>query len=170
MPLMSNVKPMRLLHPTDYQPEAASRFVSARSQIQRLLPSAVVEHIGSSAIPGALSKGDLDICVLVAPTHHELYVLTLTNFGYVEKRDTLRTEQLCMLEWHKPGEEHAVQLVASGSPFEMFIAFRDALLACPALVAEYNQLKLNAAHVCEVEYRAAKSTFIERVIRETKLQ
>lgn len=129
-----------------------------------------MEHIGSSAIPGALSKGDLDICVLVAPSHHELYVRALKNFGYVEKRDTLRTEQLCMLEWHKPGEEHAVQLVASDSPFEMFIAFRDALLARPALVAEYNQVKLNAAHLSEVEYRAAKSTFIERVIRETKLQ
>lgn len=108
--------------------------------------------------------------MLVAQSHHELYVLTLKNFGYVEKSDTLRTEQLCMLEWHKAGEEHAVQLVASGSPFEMFIAFRDALIARLALVAEYNQVKWNAVHLSEVEYRAAKSTFIERVIRETKLQ
>jgi GrpB-like predicted nucleotidyltransferase (UPF0157 family) len=141
-----------------------------RAQIKRLLPDAVIEHIGSSAIPGAVSKGDLDICVLVAPSDHEPSVRTLTGCGYVEKPGTLRTEQLCMLEWHKPGEEHAIQLVMEGSPFEMFIAFRDALLARPALVAQYNQVKLNAAHLSEAEYQAAKSIFIERVIRETKLQ
>jgi GrpB-like predicted nucleotidyltransferase (UPF0157 family) len=161
---------MRLLQPIEYQPGATSRFVSARDQIKRLLPDAVVEHIGSSAIPGAVSKGDLDICVLVAPLVHEPSVRTLTGWGYVEKTGTLRTAQLCMLEWHMRGEEHAVQLVAHGSPFEMFIAFRDALLARPALVAEYNQVKLNAAHLSDAEYRVAKSTFIEGVIRDAKPQ
>lgn len=161
---------MHLLQPIEYQPGATSRFISARTRIKRLLPNAVVEHIGSSAIPGAVSKGDLDICVLVAPSEHEASVRTLKDWGYVEKTDTLRTAQLCMLEWHTQGEEHAVQLVAHGSPFEMFIAFRDALLAHPSLVAEYNQVKLDAAHLSEAEYRAAKSTFIERVIRDANPQ
>ncbi|OGA81092.1 MAG: hypothetical protein A2711_08160 [Burkholderiales bacterium RIFCSPHIGHO2_01_FULL_63_240] len=161
---------MRLLQPLDYQAAITSRFVLARTQIHRLLPHAVVEHVGSSAIPGAVSKGDLDICVLVAKSDHQPSVRTLTDWGYTEKLDTLRNEQLCMLEWHKPNEEHAVQLVAHGSPFEMFITFRDALLTCPALVDEYNQVKLNAAHLSATEYRAAKSTFIERVLRETKKQ
>ena len=161
---------MHLLQPIDYQPAINSRFVLARAQIQRLLPNAVVEHIGSSAIPGAVSKGDLDICVLVGRSDHAPSVSILIGHGYTEKLDTLRNEHLCMLEWHNQDEEHAVQLVAQGSPFEMFIVFRDALLACPALVDEYNQVKLNAAHLSATEYRAAKSIFIERVLSETKSQ
>ena len=159
---------MLLLRPDEYQPRAASRFASVRAQIERLLPRAVVEHIGASAIPGAVSKGDLDICVRVTPSDHASVVCTLTGCGYIEKLDTLRTQQLCMLEWHKPSEEHAIQLVAEGSPFDMFIAFRDALLADPYLVTEYNQVKLHAAHLSDAEYRAEKSAFIERVIRESQ--
>lgn len=158
---------MNLLQPMDYQTAITSRFVLARAQIKRLLPNAVVEHIGSSAIPRAVSKGDLDICVLVAQSDHAPSAGTLIGYGYAEKLDTLRNEQLCMLEWHNAGEMHAVQLVAQGSPFEMFIAFRDALLARPALVDEYNQVKLNAAHLSATEYRAAKAIFIERVLSET---
>lgn len=161
---------MRLLQPSDYQAAIGSRYVWARTQILRLLPHAVVEHVGSSAIPGAVSKGDLDICVVVAQSDHQASVHTLTAWGYTEKLDTLRNEQLCMLEWREAHEEHAVQLVAHGSPFEMFMTFRDALLTCPALVNEYNQLKLHAAHLSATEYRAAKSNFIERVLRETKKQ
>jgi GrpB-like predicted nucleotidyltransferase (UPF0157 family) len=161
---------MHLLQPIEYQPAITSRFVFARALIQRLLPNAAVEHIGSSAIPGAISKGDLDICVLVAQSDHAPSVNILKGHGYTEKLDTLRNEQLCMLEWHNLDEEHAVQLVAKGSPFEMFMVFRDALLACPALVDEYNQVKLNAAHLSATEYRAAKSIFIERVLSETKSQ
>jgi GrpB-like predicted nucleotidyltransferase (UPF0157 family) len=29
------------------------------------LPGARVEHVGSTAVPGSLTKGDLDICVIV---------------------------------------------------------------------------------------------------------
>lgn len=75
-----------------------------------------------------------------------------------------------MLEWLEPSEAHAIQLVAEGSHFDMFIAFRDSLLAHPSLVAEYNQVKLHAAHLPDTEYREKKSTFIERVIRESKFQ
>jgi GrpB-like predicted nucleotidyltransferase (UPF0157 family) len=161
---------MHLLQPTEYQPVIASRFALARAQIQRLLPHAVIEHIGSSAIPGAVSKGDLDIYVSVAPSDHATSISILRGHGYAEKLDTLRNEHLCMLEWHHPDEAHAVQLVARGSPFETFLVFRDALLARPALVDEYNQIKRSAAHLSATEYRAAKSGFIERVLRETKSQ
>ncbi len=155
---------MQLLPPHEYQPSMASRFVRMQDRIRRLVPESQIEHIGSSSIPGSLSKGDLDICVVVPPSDHDATVKRLTDYGYAEKMDTLRTEHLCMLEWHQPGDEHAVQLVAKGSAFEFFMTFRDALLSDPSLVTRYNQIKMDASGKSESEYRAAKSRFIEQVL------
>ncbi len=156
---------MRMLESTQYQPALITRFELVRQRMSALLPEARVEHIGSSAIPGAISKGDLDVCVLVPASEHHRAVMALTRHGYVEKSGTLRTDALCMLEWHEPGHKHAVQVVATGSEFEkMFITFRDSLRQNPDLVARYNQVKEAAAHLGESAYRSAKSRFIDEVL------
>lgn len=49
------------------------------------------EHVGSSSVPGAISKGDLDIYVGVDPQEHASAVLKLIDCGYKVKADTLRT-------------------------------------------------------------------------------
>jgi GrpB-like predicted nucleotidyltransferase (UPF0157 family) len=157
---------MRLLLPVEYQSRLHLRFVQLHDRIKQLLPNSSIEHVGSSSIPGALSKGDLDVCVLVQPNEHLDAIRRLTEVGYVEKIETLRTEQLCMLEWHVCDEEHAIQLVAQGSSFEMFMTFRDALISDPSLVAKYNQVKLEAAKNADGKYREAKSLFIEAVLRD----
>jgi GrpB-like predicted nucleotidyltransferase (UPF0157 family) len=40
-------------------------FESLNAMLTALLPEARIEHIGSTAIPGAVTKGDLDIRVQV---------------------------------------------------------------------------------------------------------
>ena len=154
-----------LLRPEQYRPAIVQRFARVAQRLRASLPGAQIEHIGSSAVAGAVSKGDLDVAALVAPEEHAAAVQTLAALGYRETPDTLRAPALCMLDWHWPGEQHAVQVIARGSRFEMFIAFRDALRAEPALVAEYNRVKADASGLSEVGYRAAKSEFIERVLQ-----
>ena len=61
---------MKLLEPSEYQAAAGAVYLSVVQEIARLLPDAQAEHIGASAIPGAVSKGDLDICVLVTAQEH----------------------------------------------------------------------------------------------------
>ena len=39
----------------------AAAFAVHRQQLEELLPGAEVQHIGSTAVPGSLTKGDLDI-------------------------------------------------------------------------------------------------------------
>ena len=154
----------RLLNPSDYQAQAASVFAFVATEASRLLPDAQVEHIGASAIPGAVSKGDLDICVLVAPQAHAQAVQTLRAAGYAIKADTLRTPALCMLLSPRTDMDVALQVVARGSEFEFFLHFRDALRANPALVEQYNQLKTRFATSREERYRAEKSRFIAAVL------
>ena len=157
--------PIALLKPHAYQPALALRFDAVRRRLAAVLPAdAALEHIGASAIPGALSKGALDIGVRAPAAAHADVVQRLCELGYVPAQDTLRTDALCMLEWPGADEAHALQVVAAGSRFDMFTAFRDALRAQPALVARYNQIKSNAANDTEDAYRAAKAAFIREVL------
>ncbi|MEK1904232.1 MAG: GrpB family protein, partial [Pseudomonas sp.] len=110
------------------------------------------------------SKGDIDLCVLVEQMQFEHALGVLEQLGYRQKLDTLRTEQLRMLVSPRRDIDLAVQLIAQGSEFEFFLAFRDALLGSAELVERYNQVKLDAAHLSEDEYRAAKSRFIDTVL------
>jgi GrpB-like predicted nucleotidyltransferase (UPF0157 family) len=156
---------VKLLDTPEFQARAGAVFVSVAEQLAQLLPDARVEHVGASAVPGAITKGDLDICVLVAPNSHQSTVATLESSGYVVKTGTLRSPELCMLLSPRTDLDVALQVVAKGSRFEFFMHFRDALRADPLLVQQYNQLKRNFASQGAERYRDEKAAFIESVLR-----
>ncbi|MDL5030798.1 GrpB family protein [Pelomonas sp. APW6] len=158
---------MKILAAADYQPALLALFDRSAAALRALLPQARVEHVGASSIPGASSKGDLDIAVIVPPEAHAQAVARLGEAGFQIKTDTLRTPALCMLlapgDWSE-GHDLALQVIASGSAFEDFLVFRDALRADPALVAAYDEVKRRHAGAGEDAYRTAKARFIESVL------
>ena len=158
---------MKILAAADYQPAILALFDRSAAALRALLPDARVEHVGASSIPGASSKGDLDVAVIVAPEAHAQVVARLGEAGFQIKTDTLRTPALCMLiapgDWSE-GHDLALQVIASGSEFEDFLVFRDALRADPALVAAYDEVKHRHAAAGEDAYRTAKARFIESVL------
>lgn len=150
--------------PRHYQDRAIAAFEDAELLLGAILPDARIEHIGASAIPGAYSKGDVDICVAV-PRDRFLEALgVLGEAGYTIRPDTLRTEQLCMLDAPESDVPLSVQLIEAGSRYEFFMRFRDALRDDATLVARYNALKIDAAPYGIEAYRAAKSRFILDVL------
>ncbi|MBI3285815.1 MAG: GrpB family protein [Burkholderiales bacterium] len=155
---------MQLLNPEHYQPAAALLYAEVATAVQAALPLARLEHVGASAIPGAVSKGDLDICVLVAAEQHAAAVAVLQGLGYAIKPDTLRTPELCMLQADSKELDVALQVVAVGSKFEFFMHFRDALRADPELVVAYNRVKLEALALGPVRYRQEKAKFIQQAL------
>jgi GrpB-like predicted nucleotidyltransferase (UPF0157 family) len=157
---------MKIQPPESYQPEADELFRTVKSRLQKMFPYFAIEHVGSSAVPGAYSKGDLDICLVVPRSMIEFAVVSLVSAGYLEKLDTLRTSELCMLEWHEIQSMHAVQVVADRSRYMNFIHFRDILLHHPKLVDEYSKIKKAHASATALDYRNEKSKFIERVLEE----
>ncbi|MEP7154125.1 MAG: GrpB family protein [Betaproteobacteria bacterium] len=148
---------MNLYPASEYQATAIRLFNECAKEVFRALPFARVEHVGSSSIPGAISKGDLDICVVVPGGLHENAVTVLEAIGYRIKPDTLRTPELCMLESPREDADIALQLIAAGSKFEFFMRFRDALCAQPLLVEQYNKVKLLAKDRSDTAYREEKS-------------
>lgn len=154
---------MIFLEPEQYQERCAQLFTSYQKDISTLLPFAKIEHIGSSAIPNAISKGDLDIYIEVMPEQFEFAIEQLKTLNFIEKQNTLRTHELCMLE-SLNNDDVAFQIVVSGSIFTFFLAFKNKLINSPTLVNEYNELKLQCSHLDPDQYRTIKSDFINRVL------
>lgn len=146
----------------EYQPHCAQLFESYKNKIQQLIPFARVEHIGSSAIPNAISKGDLDIYIEVSAQQFLDAIKKLQQLGFKEKPDTLRTHQLCMLQ--SQVHDVALQIVVTGSEFQNFLTFRDQLRHHPELVQQYNQLKQSCSGTSPEQYRQIKAIFIQNVL------
>lgn len=62
---------MKLLEPSCYQSLASAAYESVVDELSPLLTDARFEHIGASAIPGEISKGDLDIALQVVAAGSE---------------------------------------------------------------------------------------------------
>jgi GrpB-like predicted nucleotidyltransferase (UPF0157 family) len=158
---------MKIHLPEDYQPLAHRVFDEVYAELHPLLPSAKIAHVGSSSIPGAISKGDIDICVAVPAAEFDVTLATLEAQGYKIKADTLRTPQLCMLDASRVDISLAIQLIEKDSAFEFFHKFRDALIDDPDLLAQYNALKLRFADQGADVYRDEKAKFISAVLAES---
>ncbi|MDO7196789.1 GrpB family protein [Acinetobacter pittii] len=154
---------MVFLEPEQYQQRCAQLFNSYQKDISALLSFAKIEHIGSSAIPNAISKGDLDIYIEVMSEQFEFAIEQLKTLNFIEKQNTLRTHELCMLE-SLNNDDVAFQIVATDSVFTFFLAFKNKLINSPTLVNEYNELKLQCSHLDPDQYRTIKSDFINRVL------
>ena len=101
-----------------------------------------LEHVGSSAVPGAVSKGATwTPAWIVPPMQLAGWVSRLEAVGYRVKADTLRTPELCMLEMHGPHDAESTRCSSSpkGRPSRDFLRFRDLLRADAALVRAWQR-------------------------------
>ncbi|QIZ75636.1 GrpB family protein [Ferrimonas lipolytica] len=146
-----------------YQPEAQRLFNAYQAKLRPLFPSATIEHVGSSAIDGAISKGNVDIFLGVPKHQLETAIELVAANDFTIKTDTLRSDELCMLQSNQD-QQVAVLLVANDSKFEFFLHFRDQLNRSPDLVAQYNQVKRNSTSPSERYYYTQKSLFIVNVL------
>ncbi len=158
-------RPVKFREPEAYQPLARELFHQISAMIRRALPGSRIEHIGSSAIEGAVSKGDLDIFVGVEPGEFQDAIIALQSLGFRIKTKSFRNESLCPFESGTYPLPVGLQLVVNGSEFEKFLVFRDRMDADVNLRSAYNELKRQASGLDEDGYRHAKSEFIESVLR-----
>lgn len=136
-------------------------------EIARLLPDADIQHVGATAIPGAQTKGDLDINVRVAsPAFSAADGLLALRFE--RNAGSLHTATLSSFRDDRADPPLGVQLTARGSIDDCFIAFRDGLRADLKLLAAYNALKRASDGMAMAEYRAQKSAFVERVLADLR--
>jgi GrpB-like predicted nucleotidyltransferase (UPF0157 family) len=128
-----------------------------------------IEHVGSTAIPGLQAKPIIDIAA-ATPTFEGFFpaVPRLEKLGYtfrgefgIPRRHFFTLGDPVTVHFHV-FEEH-------GKDWPEQLRFRDAMRASEKLRAEYEALKVELAAKFANDrpaYTAAKSDFIQRVLRE----
>jgi GrpB-like predicted nucleotidyltransferase (UPF0157 family) len=132
------------------------------------LPALVLEHVGSTAIPGLAAKPILDIAAGRPPAiEPSVYIPAFESIGYVYRGDG----GLPGREFLRRGvlRSHHVHLVElNDAHWSRYMRFRDALQVDSSLRDAYAELKetLAARYPRDREaYIAGKTEFVERVLR-----
>ena len=131
--------------------------------VEILPPKSLIEHIGATAVPGCLTKGDLDLVVRVeAPLFAQADRALVSMFDRNAK--SVQTESFSAFEDRSANMSVGIQLTTIGGEFDVFHQFADRLRQNPNLVEQYNALKRRFEGKSMEDYRDAKSAFIESVL------
>jgi GrpB-like predicted nucleotidyltransferase (UPF0157 family) len=158
----------------DFAPEQTFReaigrlFMRVQAELQALLPGADIQHVGSTAIPGSLTKGDLDVQVRVS------------SDGYVAAKEALSTlygvnlggfasEDAISFEDYSAKPSLGIHLTVIDGSADIQWRFRDLLIASPGLRDEYDRLKRRFDGGSMSQYRDAKAKFVSRVLQADAL-
>jgi GrpB-like predicted nucleotidyltransferase (UPF0157 family) len=153
-----------VLAPRHYQDMATAAYEDAELLLSSILPDARIEHVGASAVPGAYSRGGVDICVAVPRGGFDEALGVLGEAGYMLRAQGEADDRWAALVAPHAALPLALQLIESGSRHESLIGFRDALRRDATLLARYNALKIDAGPQGGAAYGAAKARFIAEIV------
>jgi GrpB-like predicted nucleotidyltransferase (UPF0157 family) len=157
--------PVRIRPEADIRAAAQAAFETHRERIFELLPEAEIEHVGSTSIPGALTKGDVDLLVRVEDDAFAGASATLQEQYAVHQPENWTPTYASFKDPETSDPSVGVQLAVTGSADDaLFGPFREALIRDPALLAEYNELKLRHDGDDYERYTEVKGEFVERVL------
>ena len=131
-------------------------------KITQTLPQAEVHHVGSTAIPGALTKGDLDVQVRVTAADYEASRDRLAMLYAINKGGFVAADA-CSFEDYDTNPPHGVHLTVIGGSCDIQWRFRDALRASDELKQRYEALKRRFHGGSMSSYREAKEQFVVSV-------
>jgi GrpB-like predicted nucleotidyltransferase (UPF0157 family) len=136
----------------------------------------IIEHVGSTAIPGLGGKGMVDIAIAVPKNKILAYKQKLEANGYVYKKKPRDNERKYLERRiiYKSNERrvHIHLTYSDSSIFRFnFILFRDYLRNNPKIAKEYEQVKKKALKYSKGNgklYLAYKQPFIDKIIKIAK--
>lgn len=153
-----------------YDPEWPRRFDEERGVLAAVFAGeAVVEHIGSTAVPGLGAKPVIDVMVGVAAlteVERRIPELEAVGYEYIKEYEKQLPERRYFRKPRLgPRAFHVHCVVKESEWWIRLLAFRDYLRAHPESAAAYHHLKRNlAARVTKEDYTDAKRAFIEGVL------
>jgi GrpB-like predicted nucleotidyltransferase (UPF0157 family) len=151
----------------DYDPGWPRRFELERERIQTALgaKALLIEHVGSTAVPGLAAKPIVDIVVAVADVEDESVKQALESAGY-----ELRVREPDHRMFRTPERDvHVHVWLASDPEVERHLRFRERLRAHAPDRAAYEALKRELAGrdwEDMNEYAQAKSALIDAIIEK----
>lgn len=150
--------------PVEEVKELADKVFEEQKQvILSKLPFAEVNHIGSTVIPGSITKGDLDINVRVKKEDFHKSVEILKSMYDINQPDNW-TENFASFKTNKLEIDFGLQLTVIGSKDDVYLKIRDVLRANPNLVEELNEIKKKYQGKSMDEYRKEKGIFFDKIV------
>jgi GrpB-like predicted nucleotidyltransferase (UPF0157 family) len=157
---------------TAYSPLWPAIFDLERRRLEEIFGGAVVvEHIGSTAVPGLGARPIIDM-MLGAPdlaqVEARIPALEAEGYRYVKEFEKSAPERRFFTRMDAPPGMFNLHAVVLDSPFwKRHLAFRDALRADPGLASKYWRLKQHLAARLRDDRGAhadAKGEFIRKVL------
>ena len=139
---------MRFRLASELWPLVDRAFQYHSREIRLLVPSATVDHVGATSVPGLLTKGDLDLLVRVPPEELET------------AEAALRLRYPGLVDGTEAELPVGIEVVAEGSPrAQRVLALKRAFRTRPELVEQANALKREHEGGDPAAYEAAKQAF-----------
>ena len=151
-----------------YDPRWSAEYEQARDAIASRMVGldVVIEHIGSTAVPGLAARRGIDILIGPRdPTQTAACVVRLVGLGYAY--------HFTKTEWvHLSGRGHKLHLTPLGSErWVRHLLFRDYLRAHPETAAEYERVKREMIQTHGADgkgYVDGKTAFVEAVVERAR--
>lgn len=141
---------------------ADREFSRIEATITALLPHARIEHVGGTALPRGITKGDLDIQVRVAAGDFDAARAALGR-AFAPDPDNVWGDGAASFRLDDADIPTAVHLTEIGGAFDFQWKYRDVLIGRPDLACEYDGIKRRFDGKPMADYRNAKAAFFDRI-------
>lgn len=160
---------MRFIEQAEVRDAADHAAAQHRHRILERLPGAEIHHVGATAVPGALTKGDLDLAVRVDRQEFLTSCVELGCVYLVHQPENWTPTYASFSDPETTDPPVGVQLVVRESADDLlFVALRDLLRSDPELLASYNDFKRAHEGATYEDYTDAKERFWEPVLAQLR--
>ncbi len=121
-----------------------------------------IQHVGGSSIPGAKTKGDLDISVQTSEGDFDDFCRKMEGIAHIHHPE-LWTKDFAIFNTYDGTTKVDIMLVVKGSDYDTFGKTRDILISNPFLLEEYNVIKERFL-AGTPEYYLAKKDFFKKIL------
>lgn len=155
----------------DYDPNWPTRFHELRDRVAEVLGDLVVviEHVGSTSIPGCPAKPLIDMDVVISSlTDLPQAIARLVTLGYVHEGDLGIPGREAFATPPDAPPHHLYVCSSQSEEYYRHLLFRDYLRAHPEEVQAYATLKQRLAHQFRHDrdaYSKAKSEFVAMILQ-----
>ena len=156
-----------------YDESWPARFEKTKDQLRTVFATAVIEHVGSTSVPGLSSKDTIDVLIGVPDVKEALTLQTLgelstLGFEHVPSsfaRDADHSFLHRIVDGHRSDHVHVMRL--GSDSLQGHLLFRDYLRATPDALVHYEHAKQKLAarfHERRDDYVTHKQPVVEALM------
>ena len=155
----------------DYDPNWPALFNELRDRVAAALGDLIViiEHVGSTSIPGCPAKPIIDMDVVISSrTNLPQTIVHLATLGYVHQGDFGIAGREAFAAPANTFPHHLYVCISQSEEYHRHILFRDYLRAHPQEVQAYSGLKQKLAHQFPHDrdaYSRGKNEFVAMILQ-----